>query len=400
MEKQRIGIYFHIPFCASRCSYCDFCSTSGRRDLIPQYEAAVIKHLEEYAPRLENYRVDTVYFGGGTPSWYGADNLIRIFETLTRRCHVLVDSEVTLEANPDSIRRDELRRLRRAGFNRISIGMQSANNTILKFINRRHTHEMTLDAVEAARRAGFDNISLDLIYGLPAQTREDWADTLMRATVLEPAHLSCYGLKIEEGTELSRYRGSDLLPDEDTQADMYLYTVDFLASAGWQQYEISNFARRGKQSRHNLKYWQLGDYAGFGASAASLVSGRRYSFTDDVEEYIRSVNEGLPIVKESEDIGFGERAAEYVMLGLRTVYGISEHDYEHYFRMGFNALRPLFEKYRKYGYAREKNGRWSFTPKGFLVSNSLIGELLDAQAEKKYNMAAPWSRDDYYSSLF
>jgi oxygen-independent coproporphyrinogen-3 oxidase len=222
----------------------------------------------------------------------------------------------------------------------------------------------------------------------------------MRATVLEPAHLSCYGLKIEEGTELSRYRGSDLLPDEDTQADMYLYTVDFLASAGWQQYEISNFARRGKQSRHNLKYWQLGDYAGFGASAASLVSGRRYSFTDDVEEYIRSVNEGLPIVKESEDIGFGERAAEYVMLGLRTTYGISEHDYEHYFRMGFNALRPLFEKYRKYGYAREKNGRWSFTPKGFLVSNSLIGELLDAQAEKKYNMAAPWSRDDYYSSLF
>ena len=154
MDK-RIGIYFHIPFCASRCAYCDFCSTENRRDLIPAYQEALIAHLEEYAPRLEGYLVDTVYFGGGTPSWYGAKNLIKIFDALKRCCKVLVDAEVTLEANPDSIREDELRQLRRAGFNRISIGMQSANDEILKFINRRHTNERSLVAFDAARYAGF-----------------------------------------------------------------------------------------------------------------------------------------------------------------------------------------------------------------------------------------------------
>ena len=399
MDK-RIGIYFHIPFCASRCAYCDFCSTENRRDLIPAYQEAIIAHLEEYAPRLEGYLVDTVYFGGGTPSWYGAKNLIKIFDALKRCCKVLVDAEVTLEANPDSIKEDELRQLRRAGFNRISIGMQSANDEILKFINRRHTNERALDAFEAARKAGFENISLDLIYGLPAQSREDWADTLTRAVLLGPEHISCYGLKVEEGTALWQYKDTPLIPDDDTEADMYLYTVSCLASHGYAQYEISNFAQRGFESRHNLKYWQLEDYAGFGASAASLVGASRYTFTSDVEEYIASVKSGNPVISESEEISLRERSMEYVMLGLRTVHGISAEDYAEYFRGGFEALLPLLESYRKYGYTREVDGRWSFTPEGFLLSNSLIGELLDALTEKKYNISAPWKQEDYYSSLF
>ena len=399
MDK-RIGIYFHIPFCASRCAYCDFCSTENRRDLIPAYQEAIIAHLEEYAPRLEGYLVDTVYFGGGTPSWYGAKNLIKIFDALKRCCKVLVDAEVTLEANPDSIKEDELRQLRRAGFNRISIGMQSANDEILKFINRRHTNERALDAFDAARKAGFENISLDLIYGLPAQSREDWADTLTRAVLLGPEHISCYGLKVEEGTALWQYKDTPLIPDDDTQADMYLYTVSFLASHGYAQYEISNFAQRGFESKHNLKYWQLEDYAGFGASAASLVGASRYTFTSDVEEYIASVKGGAPVISESEEITLRERSMEYIMLGLRTVDGISAEDYAENFRGGFEALLPLLESYRKYGYAREVEGRWSFTPEGFLLSNSLIGELLDALTEKKYNVSAPWKQEDYYSSLF
>ena len=399
MEK-RIGIYFHIPFCASRCAYCDFCSTQGRRDLTDAYQQAIIKHLTEFAPRLEGYYVDTVYFGGGTPSWYGAKNLIKIFDTLKRCCRVMVDSEVTLEANPDSIGLDDLRRLRRAGFNRISIGMQSANDSILRFINRRHSFEQVRDAVENARAAGFENVSLDLIYGLPAQTREDWADTLMRAVLLAPEHVSGYGLKLEEGTELYKYRGTELIPDDDTQADMYLYMVDFLASNGYAQYEISNFAQRGHESRHNMKYWLLGDYAGFGASAASLMGGTRYSFTDDVEKYISSALSGAPLVKELEETGLRERSAEYIMLGMRTTYGVSAEDYEKFFRGGFRAIEPLLRSYQKYGYAREQGGRWSFTPRGFLVSNSLIGEMLDELAEKKYNMSTPWKKEDYYSSLF
>ena len=399
MDK-RIGIYFHIPFCASRCAYCDFCSTENRRDLIPAYQEAIIAHLEEYAPRLEGYLVDTVYFGGGTPSWYGAKNLIKIFDALKRCCRVLVDAEVTLEANPDSIKEDDLRLLRRAGFNRISIGMQSANDEILKFINRRHTNERALDAFEAARKAGFENISLDLIYGLPAQSREDWADALTRAVLLAPEHISCYGLKVEEGTALWQYKDTPLIPDDDTQADMYLYTVSFLASHGYAQYEISNFSKRGFESRHNLKYWQLDDYAGFGASAASLVGSSRYTFTSDVEEYIASVKSGAPVISESEEITLRERSMEYIMLGLRTVDGISAEDYAENFRGGFEALLPLLESYRKYGYAREVEGRWSFTPEGFLLSNSLIGELLDALTEKKYNVSSPWKQEDYYSSLF
>lgn len=399
MEK-RIGIYFHIPFCASRCAYCDFCSTENRRDLVGRYENAVIKHLLEFAPRLEGYYVDTVYFGGGTPSWFGARGLIRIFDALKRCCRVMLDAEVTLEANPDSIRADDMRMLKKAGFNRVSIGMQSANDTVLSFIKRRHTFEMTQDAVDTVRAAGFDNISLDLIYGLPAQTRADWADTLMRAVMLAPEHISGYGLKLEEGTELYKYRSSPLIADDDTQADMYLYMVDFLASNGYAQYEISNFARRGRESKHNLKYWRLEDYAGFGASAASLIGTSRYTFTDDVEGYITSVESGEPLIKEAEEIGKNESAAEYIMLAMRTVYGISREEYENYFRGGFDALEPLLQSYRKYGYAKEQNGRWSFTPSGFLVSNSLIGELLDAQAEKKHNTASPWKREDYYSSLF
>ena len=399
MDK-RIGIYFHIPFCASRCAYCDFCSTENRRDLIPAYQEAIIAHLEEYAPRLEGYLVDTVYFGGGTPSWYGAKNLIKIFDALKRCCKVLVDAEVTLEANPDSIREDELRQLRRAGFNRISIGMQSANDEILKFINRRHNNERALDAFEAARSAGFGNISIDLIYGLPAQSREDWADTLTRAVLLGPEHISCYGLKVEEGTDLWQYKDTPLIPDDDTQADMYLYTVSFLASHGYAQYEISNFAKRGFESRHNLKYWQLEDYAGFGASAASLVGSSRYTFTSDVEEYIASVKSGAPVITDSEEITLRERSMEYIMLGLRTADGISAEDYAEYFRGGFEALLPLLESYRKYGYMREVEGRWSFTPEGFLLSNSLIGELLDALTEKKYHINSPWKQEDYYSSLF
>ena len=217
--------------------------------------------------------MDTVYFGGGTPSYYGSKYLISLFNTLKRYYKVLIDSEVTLEANPDSITAGDLRALRKEGFNRISIGAQSARDSILKFLRRPHTFEQVIDAVRMAKDEGFDNISLDLMYGLPAQTREDWADTIARAVQLNPQHLSCYGLKIEEGTPLYQYRRSPEIPDEDTQADMYLFTVSTLAEMGYRQYEISNFATRGKECRHNMKYWTLNEYAGFGASASSCIGG-------------------------------------------------------------------------------------------------------------------------------
>lgn len=395
-----VGIYVHIPFCASRCSYCDFCSTSGRTDLVPVYRDAVMRHIREAAPGIAQSYVDTVYFGGGTPTYFGAKNLIRIFEEMKRRFRVLRTSEVTLEANPDSADYKSLRSLRNAGFNRISIGVQSANDAILEFIGRRHRFADAERAVNDARRAGFENVSVDLIYGLPAQTRDDWVDTLGRIIALEPDHISCYGLKIEPGTPLYEYRDSPMIPDDDMQADMYLYAVNTLAAHDYVQYEISNFCRPGKASLHNLKYWQLGDYLGIGASAASNIGDRRFTCVEDPDEYVRRVNSGEPLCGPVEIVDQYERASEYLMLGLRTTHGICEAEYSAIYRGGFAPLEELFRDYSARGFARLTDGRWSFTPTGFLLSNRLIGELLDAQTECKFHIGTPWREKDYFSSLF
>lgn len=396
---QNVGIYIHIPFCASRCAYCDFCSTAARQDLMPAYRDALIRHIGEAAPGVAHCTADTVYFGGGTPTYFGAKNLIRVFDEMKRRFRILRSAEVTLEANPDSADYKSLRALRAAGFNRISLGVQSANDAILEFIGRRHRFADAERAVADARRAGFENISVDLIYGLPAQTRADWVDTLGRIIELEPDHISCYGLKIEPGTPLWEYRDSPMIPDDDMQADMYLYAVSTLAAHDYAQYEISNFARPGMASRHNLKYWQLGDYLGIGASAASNIGDRRFTCIGDVDEYIRRVGSGEPLCGPVEVIDQYERASEYLMLGLRTTHGICEAEYSAIYRGGFRPLGELFTDYAKRGFARSTDGRWSFTPTGFLLSNTLIGELLDAQTECKFHIGTPWREKDYFSSL-
>jgi oxygen-independent coproporphyrinogen-3 oxidase len=400
MSEKTVGIYIHIPFCVSKCSYCDFYSLAGRDELIPKYQSALLRHIREFSPRMAGYYVDTVYFGGGTPTHYGIKNLISILNALKKYYKVYKDSEITVEANPESIEVNELKQLRREGFNRISIGVQSARDTILKFLGRAHTFDQAIDAVAAAREAGFDNLNIDLIYGLPAQTREDWADTLARVTQLNPDHLSCYGLKIEEGTPLYLYRKSPEIPDEDTQADMYLFMVDALAEMGFRQYEISNFAVRGKESKHNLKYWQLQEYAGFGASAASYIGGQRYTYVNDIAQYIEAVQTSGKIVSELETVSQYEQASEYIMLGLRTVHGISRGEYTQIYKSSFDPLEQLLMQYQKMGLAKQQNERWSLTPQGFLLSNRLIGELLDAQAELKFHIGTPWRERDYYMTFF
>ena len=397
--EKTVGIYIHIPFCASRCKYCDFCTIAGRDLLIPEYQAALIQNIKESASRLSEYFVDTVFFGGGTPSYYGAKRLVKLFNTLKENYSVYIDAEVTAEVNPDSITYKDFKLLKKAGFNRISIGAQSANDEILKFIGRRHNFSQVESAVLMAKNAGFDNISLDLIYGLPNQTRDDWADTLNLAAALKPRHLSCYGLKIEEGTPLYEMRHSDIIPDEDAQADMYLYTVEALGRFGYFQYEISNFAKKGAESKHNIKYWKLGDYAGFGASAASNIGSLRYTYTSNPEEYIEAVESGKEIITESEKLSKYDRAAEYLMLGLRTVSGISSEEYNDIYRSNFAPIDELFQSYVEKGWAKCVYGRWSFTPKGFLISNRLISEVLDTHAEQKLAAGASWMRNDYYQNL-
>lgn len=388
MERM-LGIYIHIPFCASKCSYCDFYSLAGQESKMEKYRNALIKHIEEAAPQMEPYYIDTIYFGGGTPSFFGAKYICEIFNTLKRTAKVLKSSEVTVEMNPDSVAQDELRMLKNEGVNRISLGVQSANDDILRLIGRRHSFKQAEQAVRMAKAEGFDNINLDLIYGLPSQTKNDWADTLSKCIALRPQHFSCYGLKLEDGTPICKYRGTAFLPDDDDQADMYLYMTDILEHYGFPQYEISNFSLPGKESRHNLKYWTLNDYMGFGPGAHSFVGGVRYSYVRDLDKYIDGVFGSADIIDEYEKTDKLGRAAEYIMLGMRTVRGISKDEYSTVYRSGFDKIEYLLGEYEKKGWTKRSGDRWSFTSSGYLLSNILIGTLLEAQSQAKMS-ANPW----------
>ena len=379
-EKPALGLYIHIPFCRAKCAYCDFYSLAHSEEKMDAYTAALLRHLEEVAPRAAGMQVDTVYFGGGTPSYLGTARLIRILQTVQRRYDVTRDAEITLEANPDSAGDwRALRRLRRAGFNRLSLGVQSTDDELLRRIGRVHTCEQVQQAVTAARKAKLTNLSLDLIYGLPGQTMEDWQRTLADAVALGPEHLSCYGLKLEEGTPLWQQRQALTLPDDDAQADMYLYTVAALSEAGYGQYEISNFARAGRESRHNLKYWRMQEYAGFGPGAHSDFGGVRYGYVRDLDAYIA----GRLVLAEAETDGTLARDFEYVMLSLRTAEGIDRRTFENRYRQRFEAMERLFVQYEQAGLAQRTEGGWRLTPRGFLVSNSIIVALQEALGRQK-----------------
>ena len=378
--KPALGLYIHIPFCKAKCAYCDFYSLAHSEEKMDAYMAALLRHLEEVAPRAAGMQVDTVYFGGGTPSYLGAARLCRILQTVLRRYDVARDAEITLEANPDSAGDwKELRKLRRAGFNRLSLGVQSTDDALLRRIGRVHTYEQVQQAVMAARKAKFTNLSLDLIYGLPGQSMEDWQRTLADAVALGPEHLSCYGLKLEEGTPLWQQRQTLTLPDDDAQADMYLYTVAALGEMGYEQYEISNFAKSGKESRHNLKYWRMEEYAGFGPGAHSDFGGVRYGYVRDIDSYIA----GRLVLSESETDSTLARDYEYVMLSLRTAAGIDRQTFEKRYRQRFQPMETLFEQYEKAGLASRTEGGWRLTPRGFLVSNSIIAALQEALAQQR-----------------
>ena len=396
-EKKPLGIYVHVPFCKSKCVYCDFYSLPHAEERMDAYVKAVTAHLLETAPQAERHRVDTIYFGGGTPSYLGAKRLREILSVILKKYDVDKHAEITLEANPDSAQDwRELRALRKAGFNRISLGMQSADDAELAEIGRIHTFDQVRSAVEAARRARFDNLSLDLIYGLPHQTLDRWLSNLEAAVALTPQHLSCYGLKVEEGTPLFLRRDAAGLPDDEQQADLYLAAVELLRHYGFFQYEISNFARTGFESRHNLKYWTLQEYAGFGPGAHSDFGGVRYAYVRDLDAYIRGILAGTPILSENERIPQLDRDTEYLMLGLRTVRGIAPREFENRYRRRFDCLLPFLRQCEQAGYALEKeDGSWCLTPKGFLVSNQIIGGALDALAADKQRQADAKARGDY-----
>ena len=383
--KKPLGIYVHVPFCRSKCHYCDFYSvTDMDTTLHDGYLDAVCDHIRETGPLAPGYRVDTIYFGGGTPSYFGAEGMAAILSTIRRYFDVSGDAEITFEANPDSINSKLLRRLRGEGFNRVSLGVQCSDNAILEAIGRPHDYEMAVDAVKMIRRAGFRNLSLDLIYGLPEQNLEKWQQTLLDVLSLQPEHISCYGLKLEEGTPLCQRQNRLWLADDDMQADMYLATVEILRSKGYRQYEISNFCKRGRESRHNMKYWTGGEYLGFGPDASSDFAGQRFAVIRDLQGYITGIRSGGQVLRDVQTVPQRERAGEYLMTHLRTTYGISAEEYEKKFLLPFAPIEKALVQCRSRGHAlRGSDGRWHLTAEGFLLSNSIITDLMLIQEKTR-----------------
>lgn len=397
---EKLGIYIHIPFCRAKCDYCDFYSLAGREGTMDDYLKALTAHIRETAPLTRGWQVDTVYVGGGTPSIFGKKRMISLLKEVKKRFDVTRDVEITCEANPESVDRKFLTAIRRAGVNRLSLGMQSACDRELQAVHRLHDFEQVTKAVAAARKARMKNLSLDLIYGLPGQTVESWKQSLEAAISLEPQHLSCYGLKVEPGTPLDgRVMRGESLPDDDMQADMYLYTVERLKKAGFGQYEISNFAKPGFQSRHNLKYWLGKPYVGFGPGAHSDFGGRRYSIVRDLDRYIAGILEGGAVIDSSELIPRRERGGEYLMLRLRTTRGVEEWEYRREFSMNFDPLEQKLEEYERHGWAVKKDRRWHLTPEGFLLSNQLIGDLLILQEASTLENTLPRLRAEGRKNL-
>ena len=373
---KNLGLYLHIPFCKSKCLYCDFCSfPHPSEERIAAYVDALCRDMEKRASDCRNYEVDTIYLGGGTPTILSAEQLERILETLARCYHLSSSAEITAECNPATGGLDLFRRMRAAGFNRLSIGLQSTHREELRALGRLHTFEQFLSTWEAAHDAGFSNLSADVMFGIPHQTCESFAKTLDKVIRCGPTHLSAYALAVEEGTPFGKRGEAALdLPDEESTRAMYLNMVACLNDAGLCQYEISNFARTGYESRHNLKYWSMDPYLGFGPAAYSDFEGVRFGNGRDVEAYIR----GEEIVSDMETPSADERMNEYVMLRMRLADGISLSELGT--RFGEEAacrIRTSLEKYMPGGFVRATADGFAFTPKGFLVSNTILSEILD-----------------------
>ena len=375
-NKTPLGIYIHIPFCKSKCEYCDFYSLGGNHEeLYADYTDAVCRHIRETGPLAPKHRVDTIYFGGGTPSYFGEEGLATILTAVRKNFDVAPDAEITFECNPDSVTEKLLRRLKAEGFNRASLGIQCDDDGILAALGRPHSYRQAVQAFQKLRKEGFDNISVDLMYGLPQQSPFTWRDTLQNVLTLRPDHISCYGLKVEPGTPLYEYQDRVFLPSDDTQVDMYLAACEILKENKYEQYEISNFARRGKFSRHNMKYWTGGEYIGFGPNAASDFAGKYYTIVGDLKAYIEGIRTGGQVIADVLEIPVRERAGDYLMLRLRTNRGISAQEYERQYLLPFGPLEDELKKCAERGHAVFENDRWHLTPRGMMISNSIISEL-------------------------
>lgn len=370
-----LAIYIHVPFCARKCAYCDFASFAGREAQWDAYFSALGDEMDAWAAPLRAYEARSVFFGGGTPSLvpgaYIADALDRLRSLLS----LSGDCEITLEANPGTLTAEKLELYRRAGVNRLSIGVQSFDAALLRNLGRIHTPEEAAQAVLLCREAGFENISLDLMYGLPGQGMGQWAATLERAVALPVSHISAYSLIVEEGTEMfERVRsGRARVPDDDLVNEMQRMAVGRLGEAGFVRYEISNFARAGRACRHNLTYWRGGEYLGLGSAAHSLMDNARFANPPELERYLA----GERMLNRTER-SRADRREEALMLETRTLAGLNLERWKREFGDALEETRAReIRKLKEYGLIEIANGFLRLTPAGLELQDSVVLELMD-----------------------
>lgn len=364
--KKPLGIYIHIPFCVRKCNYCDFLSAPAKKDIQKAYVEKLLEEIEIYAELLSTRMTETIFFGGGTPSILDGEEIVRIMDKLRKAGNISENSEITIEANPGTVNEEKLLLWKSAGINRISFGLQSAHNGELKRLGRIHTWEQFSENYKLARALGFVNINVDLMSALPGQSVDSWKNTMEQVSLLEPEHISAYSLIIEEGTPFfdTYDNHPELLPSEEEEREMYYETKAFLASKGYERYEISNYAKPGYECRHNLSYWERADYLGLGLGAASLLGNVRKSNQTNLSEYLNGNFEG-----EKEFLSPEAAMEEYFFLGLRKMRGVDWTPYKQQYQ---KTVETLIEK----GLLEADGTYIRLTELGIDVSNCVLAEFL------------------------
>lgn len=375
-NKNRIPLelYIHIPFCVQKCQYCDFLSGPSDQETRDRYIKAL--HAEIQAVQgVEAYEIVSVFIGGGTPSVLKAEAIASIMETIQKKFCFSPDAEITIESNPGTVDLAKLNAYRETGINRLSLGLQSTDSKELRMLGRIHTYEEFLQSYQWAREAGFQNINIDLMFAIPGQSYEGWIQNLRTVAKLGPEHISAYSLIIEEGTPFSA-RKLDL-PDEDTEYRMYEDVAAVLGKYGYYQYEISNYAKKDRNCRHNEGYWQRKDYLGLGLGAASLVGRERFTNTSDMSEYLENSGNLEKIRTDRETLTREDEMGEFMFLGLRMTKGVSKKDFQEYFGTSIEKIYgEVLEKYKKQGLLLEEDGRICLSRAGIHVSNAVMADFL------------------------
>lgn len=379
-NKQELELYIHIPFCVRKCAYCDFLSFSATERMQELYVQKLIEEIRGQSVGFQDYCVVSIFLGGGTPSLLSPDQMRDLFETLYQCFDIAVDAEITIEANPGTLTMEKLHMYQTCGINRISIGLQSANEEELKTLGRIHCYEDFLKSFQRARQAGFSNINVDLMSALPRQSVQSWKTTLRKVMMLKPEHISAYSLIVEEGTPFYEQYQTDrsAFPDEETDREMYHLTKEIMKAQGYERYEISNYARAGYECQHNIGYWTGVDYLGLGLGSSSYTHGFRYHNTADWDEYLSlNLSESGAAARDIRKIAQEEQIEEFMFLGLRMMRGVSGSTF--YERFGLNlwsVYGDVIARLEQQGLLEVQKPRVRLTEFGIDVSNRVLSEFL------------------------